>query len=162
MIKAADVPLVLAGLAATQRITLRKVGKKMAKERLERYRKAMDLLAGIYKELSLDTNGGGRKRVGKAADGPVLAKGSIVLKVAEARGLVTVAEQLTAELKKRDDAIKALRAEVVTLKRAPQASQALTPEGGAARGGKAVSWPMDLNRDTTSPSTPVNFAAGRR
>jgi len=144
-LKAEDAATVLKALEP-----LEKAGRKMAKERLERFRKAMDLLAGILKELSLD-------RTRKSAGAPPT---TVTLKADEARALLETSEQLVAELRKRDAELASIKTQLHAVKKAAQPSNSLPAEGAPAPA--PVSWPLDMNRKIAPKSPSTNFGNNGR
>lgn len=123
-----------------------KAGRKMAKERLDRFRKAMDMLAGILKELASD-------KVRKAAQPTGLAA-FVKLPATEAAELAEGLEALTKAVTERDAKIVQLSEQVTQLRKAAPPSNALTPEGNRPAP-RDVQWPVDMNHDP-NPKKPHN------
>lgn len=160
-----------AGLRGGQEITLKagevllmgkalgivhKAGRKMAKERLGRFHKAMDLLAGILKELTTEN-------VKKAAGAP----STVVMKAAEAAELFAAVDTMSDALASKDATIGQLRGEVATLKKAVRPGNSSEAPGDTTRPTSGdVSWPMDLNHPISPKSSATDFgkpkAAGAR
>jgi len=110
-----------------------KAGRRMAKDRLDRFQKALELLSDVLKELTdakgppEPTAGGAersrRKRAGTPGVQDVLASMG----------------ELTELMKRQQD-------ELVTLRKTRAVSNALSVDGGRRRETQDVSWPLDMNR----------------
>lgn len=128
---------------------VQKAGAKMAKERLDRFRKAIDLLAGVMKELQSQAT---RKSATPAPKMIPLAKVEEVIKAGE---------EMTALLEKMSGDLKSANNEIAQLKKNVGASNAL-PGNGESAPSKKIDWPLDLNQPmkvrksadfTSSPTT---------
>lgn len=143
-------PAGAAPTAETQkREMIAKVGRRMAKERYQRFQKAIDILAGILKELGSDAM---KKRAAPVAVGA----GQVVLEKALAEGLIEDAEKLAKQAATDATEKATLRARVIELEK-----KVGTPNSGgdampARSTPAAVSWPIDMNRPI------VPRAQGRR
>jgi hypothetical protein len=120
-----------------------KGGARMSKDRLDRFQKAMALLADILKELTdtreappEPTAGAAQAGVAKrdARPGPAAVPG-----VAE---LVAGVAELTRVVKRQEQ-------EIVRLRQARGVSNAIPVEGAPRREPAEVSWPIDMNRPIT-------------
>ena len=130
---------------------VQKAGARMAKERLDRFHKAMELLAGILTELT------GKAAPEGAAQGPRTTNPSkpnrgagidpdntgqsAATAFADVPGLKDVFKglsDLTRIVKRQDDELR-------VLKQRRGLPNALAPEGGRAEP-EDVSWPLDMNR----------------
>lgn len=120
-----------------------KAGARMAKDRLDRFQKAMALLADILKELTggnepapAPTAGaaeaGVRKRDGAAAPAPVPGLAELVAGIGE----------LTRVVKRQEE-------ELGRIRQARGVSNAIPVDGGRRPAPEDVSWPFDMNRPIT-------------
>jgi hypothetical protein len=125
----------------TAKASVAKAGARMAKDRLDRFHKAMTLLAEILKELSdgkepAPTAGaaeaGVRKRDDAAAAAPVSGLTELVAGIAE----------LTRVVKRQEE-------ELGKLRQARGVSNAIPVDGARRREPDDVSWPFDMNRPIT-------------
>lgn len=158
-IKSADVMAILKGIETMSPVA--KVGRKMAKERLERFRKAMDLLASIMKELMNDA-GRTNKSAGPATPGVTSspsATGHVVLKAGDAAALVASVDALMNSIKTKDEQIAGLQRAAKKLGATVQESQSLPAEGRAPTA--PVAWPMDMNDARKPKGKPFSFSPNR-
>lgn len=113
-----------------------KAGRRMAKDRLERFQKALELLAAVLKELTDEkpaptpSAGAAEKALGKREP-------------ADVGGLVASVQELTRVVKQQG-------AELGRLQKTRTTSNAIPIEGGGRRRDvQDVSWPLDMNRPIT-------------
>jgi hypothetical protein len=113
-----------------------KAGRRMAKDRLERFQKALELLAAVLKELTNEkpaptpSAGAAEKPLGKRAS-------------PEVGDLVTSVQELTRVVKQQGEQLGRLQKTRAT-------SNAIPIEGGGRRREvQDVSWPLDMNRPIT-------------
>jgi hypothetical protein len=113
-----------------------KAGRRMAKDRLERFQKALELLAAVLKELTNEKQaptpsaGSAEKPLGKRA-------------LPEVGDLVTSVQELTRVVKQQGEQLGRLQKTRAT-------SNAIPIEGGGRRREvQDVSWPLDMNRPIT-------------
>jgi hypothetical protein len=125
----------------TAKASVAKAGARMAKDRLDRFHKAMTLLAEILKELSdgrepAPTAGAAeasvRKRDDAAAAAPVSGLTELVAGISE----------LTRVVKRQEE-------ELGKLRQARGVSNAIPVDGARRREPDDVSWPFDMNRPIT-------------
>lgn len=117
-----------------------KAGRRMAKERLERFRKALDLLVGIMKEISFEAT---RKRAPASppeGDNVMVSKATI----AEINAALSTAVEVA---QKQETVIADLQKQVADLKKAAPLPRSL-PAGDETQVTKSgqVAWPLDMNR----------------
>ena len=130
---------------------VQKAGARMAKERLDRFHKAMELLAGILTELTGKSAPEGATQGQRTTDPSKPNRGagvdpdntgqSAATAFADVPGLKDVLKgvsDLTRIVKRQDDELR-------VLKRQRGLPNALAPEGGRAEP-EEVSWPLDMNR----------------
>lgn len=122
---------------------LEKAGRKMAKERLERFRKAIDILAGLLKELSIDNMRKGASLVNPNAP--------VTMTHAQAAELLSGVEALTKRTQDQATALATANAEIAKLSKRVPAPNSAQPEN-PPREVKPIAWPLDLNRPI-SPTT---------
>lgn len=122
-----------AAKAARRKAGVAKAGARMAKERLDRFQKALALLSDVLKEL---TN----------AQQPAESTGvSAELKAHKRAGtpsigaLVSSVNELTQVMKGQQD-------ELVRLRKTRATSNAIPVDGGRRAASQDVSWPLDMNR----------------
>lgn len=117
--------------------TVQKRGRRMAKERFNRLKGALDTLAGLLQELSYD---------GKPAS-PQAAP-SAASKAAPAADIGGPLGQLVGNVQALTQVVVRQDAELQQLRKARGLSNALPVEGPrkARRADQAVSWPLDMNR----------------
>lgn len=147
LLKAGDVGAFVGGLAVVA-----KVGRKMAKERLGRFRKAMDMLAGIMKELSNDTM---RKRAAPSGFVRVSATDLADIK----KSMDEASSKLVAQaqtIRKQADALGAHERGAQTSNAGPQGER---PDPAVVR--KGVTWPRDMN-DARELTPATSFAGASR
>jgi hypothetical protein len=112
-----------------------KAGRRMAKDRLERFQKALELLAAVLKELTAETPGAA---AAGAAEKPLDKRVS-----PDVGALVTNVQELTRAVKQQGEQLGRLQKMRAT-------SNAIPVEGGARRRDvQDVSWPLDMNRPIT-------------
>jgi hypothetical protein len=160
-LKGADMGTMLAAfkVVAKTHSGIQKAGKKMAKERLDRFRKAMDMLAGIMKELTAE---GIRKSAGAPSRGMVLTP-------EDGRALLGILEEAATLNKAQSTELAALRKRNAVLERSAGApnsgAPALALPGdyvGQRQTAKDVVWPMDMNKDPkTTPATSFRSTGAR-
>lgn len=110
-----------------------KAGRRMAKDRLERFQKALELLAAVLKELTADKSG--PTPSAGSAETPLGKRES-----PDASQLITSVEQLTRVVKRQEE-------QLVRLQKTRATSNAIPVEGGGRlREIQEVSWPLDMNR----------------
>ena len=121
-----------------------KAGRRMAKDRLDRFQKALEALSSILKELTAE-----RKPPAPAAGAAKksLAKGDAAPGMTE---LAASVRELTRVVKRQEE-------ELVRMQKTRATSNAIPVEGGSRRRETPdVSWPLDMNRpisrDTISKS----------
>jgi hypothetical protein len=132
-----------AAKAAPGKAGVAKAGARMAKERLDRFQKALALLADVLKELTdakqpaEPTGGVAENKLQKRAGEPGL------------RDLVASVNDLTKIVKRQEDELAGVRKTRAT-------SNAIPVDGGRRTASPDVSWPLDMNRpisrDTVSKS----------
>lgn len=135
-------------------VDITKAGRKMAKERMERFRKAIDLLAGILKELQLQKLGKAAKPAGTAP----AATDVVTMKKSDAEQLLASVTELTKAAEEMKTANAALVTDNAALRKrtgAPNSAGA----GEGARATVAVDWPMDMNRPIKAKGQGTNFAS---
>lgn len=125
----------------TAKAAVAKAGARMAKDRLDRFHKAMTLLAEILKELSdgkelAPTAGAAEAGVRKQDD---VAAAKAVPGLAE---LVSGIGELTRVVKRQEE-------ELGKLRQARGVSNAIPVDGARRREPEDVSWPFDMNRPIT-------------
>jgi len=108
-----------------------KAGRRMAKDRLNRFQKALELLSDVLKEL---TAAGKEPAAGGAPDPK--------RKRAGAPGL----GDLVASVGELTNVVKRQQEELVSLRKTRATSNAIAVEGGRRRENQDVSWPLDMNR----------------
>ena len=130
---------------------VQKAGARMAKERLDRFHKAMELLSGILTELTGKAAPEGATQGQRTTDPSKPNRGagvdpdntglSAATAFADVPGLKDVLKgvsDLTRIVKRQDDELR-------VLKQHRGLPNALAPEGGRAEA-QEVSWPLDMNR----------------
>lgn len=133
----ATVGVIKAGLEVVQ-----KAGRKMAKARLERFRKAMDLLAGIMKELTSDTM---RK---SAQPRPQIVR----FTAAEAAEVLGSIDEAQATIAKQAKTIATQSQRIAALEKGAQPANSGPQEQRPASA--RVRWPMDMNAERgVTPAT---------
>jgi len=114
-----------------------KAGRRMAKDRLDRFQKALEQLSAILKELT----------AAKAPPEP--SAGSAANPLAK-RNVPAGVDGLLAELQKLTGVVKQQEARIVQLQKTGATSNAIPVEGGSrGRAVQDVSWPLDMNRPIT-------------
>jgi len=117
----------------TERLPVAKAGRRMAKDRLDRFQKALSLLSDVLKELThaqqaADPAGGGSdNKAQKRTDVPSM--GTLVASVTELTQLM-----------------KGQQEELTRLRKMRGTSNAITVDGSRPRAIQDVSWPLDMNR----------------
>jgi hypothetical protein len=112
-----------------------KAGRRMAKDRLERFQKALELLAAVLKELTAErqsptpSDGSAAKPLGKRES-------------QDLGGVVASVDELTRVVKRQEE-------QLVRLQKTRATSNAIPVEGGIRREIQEVSWPLDMNRPIT-------------
>ncbi|HEX7842768.1 MAG TPA: hypothetical protein VF469_35085 [Kofleriaceae bacterium] len=114
-----------------------KAGRRMAKDRLDRFQKALELLSSVLKELT-DAKAPADPTAG-SAENP-LAKRDASPGMGE---LVASVRELTRVVKRQED-------ELVRIQKTRATSNAIPVDGGSRRPTvQDVSWPLDMNRPIT-------------
>jgi hypothetical protein len=114
-----------------------KAGRRMAKDRLDRFQKALEQLSAILKELT------------EAKALPEPSAGSAANPLAK-RNVPAGVDGLLAELRKLTGVVKQQEARIVQLQKTGVTSNAIPVEGGSrGRAVQDVSWPLDMNRPIT-------------
>ena len=122
-----------AAKAARQKAGVAKAGARMAKERLDRFQKALALLSDVLKELTNaaqpqePAGGSAENKVHKRTSMPGVA------------ALVSSVNELTQMMKGQQD-------ELVRLRKTRATSNAIPVDGGRRAASQEVSWPLDMNR----------------
>jgi hypothetical protein len=122
-----------AAKAARQKAGVAKAGARMAKERLDRFQKALALLSDVLKELTNaaqpqePAGGSAENKVHKRTSMPGMA------------ALVSSVNELTQIMKGQQD-------ELVRLRKTRATSNAIPVDGGRRAASQDVSWPLDMNR----------------
>jgi hypothetical protein len=114
-----------------------KAGARMAKERLERFNKALELLASVLKELTESREPARGPSAGAAQAGIVKRDGGAA--GAPLDSVVANLGELTEILKRQGE-------ELVRLRKSTGVSNAIPVEGSRRRPAEDVSWPLDMNR----------------
>jgi hypothetical protein len=113
-----------------------KAGRRMAKDRLARFQKALELLAAVLKELT-DEKPAPTPSAG-SAEKPLGKRGS-----PDVGGLVASVQELTRVVKQQGE-------QLVRLQKTRATSNAIPVEGTSRRREiQEVSWPLDMNRPIT-------------
>jgi hypothetical protein len=118
-----------------------KAGARMAKDRLDRFQKALSLLADILKELT-DTKEAPPAPTAGAAESGVTKRDAATPKPAAVPGLedlVSGIDELTRVVKRQEE-------ELARMRQARGVSNAIPVEGGRRAEHQDVSWPLDMNR----------------
>jgi hypothetical protein len=128
-----------------------KVGRKMSKDRLDRFRQALSVLFSVMNELAgeegaapVATPGAPqttapRSPADVAARAPALSKAEEASVVEAIGGLTTMVRSLVAKSAEQDQRIEAMS-------KARQGGNALPVEGSKHERPEDVSWPLDMNR----------------
>jgi hypothetical protein len=118
-----------------------KAGARMAKDRLDRFQKALSLLADILKELTNPNNAPPAPTAGAAETGVTKrdAAATPPTVVPGLTDLVTGIGELTRVVKRQEE-------ELTRLRQARGVSNAIPVEGGRRAEPQDVSWPLDMNR----------------
>jgi hypothetical protein len=136
---------------------LAKRGSKMAKERREKFRKALDLLAGIMKEI--DKNAG--TPLAKNAAGKVPVKeGHALVPATQLQQLLDGVDVLTKAHATKDKELAAATARITELEKRTGTPNSSPAEGGGGGNRQPVSWPLDLNQD--DKFNPQKVPVGKR
>lgn len=141
-----------AAQSLVKRVQLAKVGRRMAKQRLETFMKALDMLLGIAKELRYDAE----KSAAAAAAARKATAGAVEKSAAPDMALVDElvksAESMVEIAKAKDAEIVSVRAElakanerIASLEKVTAGSNVLPVDGGGSRPNGGVYWPLDLN-----------------
>lgn len=124
----------------TEKRAVRKAGARMAKDRLDRFQKALALLSEVLKELTDakkpkdPTAGGAQAKVDKRDAAPGIAD------------LVASIGELTRVVKHQEE-------ELARIRKTRGVSNAIPVDGGGRRGEpQEVSWPLDMNRPISRDS----------
>jgi hypothetical protein len=113
-----------------------KAGRRMAKDRLERFQKALELLAAVLKELTDE----------KASPTPSAGSAEKPLGKRESRDVGT----LVASVQELTRVVKQQGEQLVRLQKTRATSNAIPVEGTSRRREiQEVSWPLDMNRPIT-------------
>jgi hypothetical protein len=118
-----------------------KAGARMAKDRLDRFQKALSLLADILKELTGTIDAPPAPTAGAAETG-VTKRAAAAPQPAAVPGLtdlVTGIGELTRVVKRQEEELSRMR-------QARGVSNAIPVEGGRRAEPQDVSWPLDMNR----------------
>jgi hypothetical protein len=118
-----------------------KAGARMAKDRLDRFQKALSLLADILKELTDTKEAPATPSVGSAAAG-VTKRDAAETQPAAIAGLTDLVSgigELTRVVKRQEE-------ELARMRQARGVSNAIPVEGGRRAEPQDVSWPLDMNR----------------
>lgn len=118
-----------------------KAGARMAKDRLDRFQKALSLLADILKELT-GTNDAPPAPTAGAAEGGVTKRDAAAPQPAVVPGLTDLVSgigELTRVVKRQEE-------ELTRMRQARGVSNAIPVEGGRRAEPQDVSWPLDMNR----------------
>lgn len=122
-----------------------KAGARMAKDRLDRFQKALTLLADILKELtggSDSTDEADAKPTAGAAESDVKKRAGTLSPPPATPGLAELASgigELTRVVKRQEE-------ELTRMRQARGVSNAIPVEGGRRAEPQDVSWPLDMNR----------------
>lgn len=133
-------------------VVVAKVGRRMAKKRLETFTKAMDMLLGLMKELRQDANppaaatDAPAAKVGKAAAPavPEIDAAAVALVVKSAEDVVELAKAKATENDTLRAELAKANARIGTLEKITAVSNTLNVEK-ASEGKPATVWPLDLN-----------------
>jgi hypothetical protein len=123
------------GAAPASAGTVAKAGARMAKDRLERFNKAIELLSSILKELT-------ETRQEPPAPTAGAAQAGVDKNAPQATGVA----QMVASLGQLTEIVKRQGDELARLRQAPSASNALPVDGARRSQPEEVAWPMDMNR----------------
>ena len=118
-----------------------KAGARMSKDRLDRFQKALSLLADILKELT-NTNDASPAPTAGAAETGVTKRDAAAPQPTAVPGLtdlVTGIGELTRVVKRQEEELSRMR-------QARGVSNAIPVEGGRRAEPQDVSWPLDMNR----------------
>lgn len=118
-----------------------KAGARMAKDRLDRFQKALSLLADILKELT-DSKDAAPAPTAGAAQAGVTKREAEPSQPTVVPGLAELASgigELTRVVKRQED-------ELARMRQARGVSNAIPVEGGRRAEPQDVSWPLDMNR----------------
>jgi hypothetical protein len=127
---------------------LAKVGRRMAKDRLDRFRKAFDMLSDLLKELSDDLTAEAAKQPGgDAAPAPGVAPAAKRAPIDPIEAIELAKK--SAELAKVQADLAAARADNERLQKTASASNALPVDGAPIPSPAQVVWPRDMNRPIT-------------
>jgi hypothetical protein len=131
--------------AASPKADVTKAGRRMAKDRLDRFQKALEMLAHVLKELTEAKQPAGAGSPG--ADKTQKARGAPGLE-----SLVASIDELTTLVKRQQD-------ELAGQRRTRATSNAISVDGGRRRDSQDVAWPLDMNRPISrdSVSKAVSF-----
>lgn len=135
----------------TTKASVAKSGARMAKDRLDRFQKAMTLLADILKELTDAKDSVAAPTAGAAEAGRAAGIGAGVRKrddVAAAKAVPGLAE-LVAGIGELTRVVKRQEEELGKLRQARGVSNAIPVDGARRRDPDDVSWPFDMNRPIT-------------
>lgn len=111
-----------------------KAGRRMAKERLDRFRKALELLSSVLQELT------------EAKETPAPSAGSAEKSVAK-RDASPAMHELFASVQDLTRIVQRQEEQLVRLQKTRATSNAIPIEGGSRRREiQEVSWPLDMNR----------------
>jgi hypothetical protein len=135
----------------TAKAAVAKAGARMAKDRLDRFQKAMTLLADILKELSDVKDPVAAPTAGAAEAGRAAGIGAGVRKrddVAAAKAVPGLAE-LVSGIGELTRVVKRQEEELGKLRQARGVSNAIPVDGARRREPDDVSWPFDMNRPIT-------------
>jgi len=136
----------------TTKASVAKAGARMAKDRLDRFQKAMTLLADILKELTDAKDPAATAPTAGAAEaGRAAGIGAGVRKrddAAAAQAVPGLAE-LVAGIGELTRVVKRQEEELGKLRQARGVSNAIPVDGARRREPEDVSWPFDMNRPIT-------------
>lgn len=136
-----------------------KVGAKMSKDRLNRFKQALSVLMGMFNELAGEEAGAG-PGAGAAPPagapqtsdpgglGDVAARAPMTMSKADQDALVATLAQLTTKVGEMQTAQAQQNERITTIGKSRSAGNAVPVEGGNPRkqSDERVSWPLDMNR----------------
>lgn len=129
-----------------------KVGRRMAKKRMEQLGKAIDMLVGLMKELRYENQKSAQKSsdsaVTKAAESgqPVKSSPEIDVLLSSAEQLLEVAKAQGTELETAKAALAMAHAKIAKLEKTTGGSNVIPLEkSGGGEAGGSVAWPWDMN-----------------
>lgn len=144
---------------------VRKAGRRMAKERLERLGKAIDLLIGILKELRYDSErkAAANAKAREAKASATKKSDTPTFSIEDVRGIVEATDALVAEhgsvvakATATDAELRAAKTRIAELEKRTGVSMVLAPEAHPKMNGGHASenfWPADMNDLIDRPAT---------